>query len=203
MKILALVPRLGMVTAICCASVVSSLDQINSAQAQDIGSYYCGSTNDGIPATIYRAPNGDEKAMITWTSEYFGNDYPAETRCSVVSYKFNLNLLNGNLNYIVPGEFNRHPVICASREDYGRVHSCSDDQVLMTLRSSDTYVGVITSIEEASESFSAAPLTGRRPVFIQEGDYAAIYVPAWVYYTEEISGPSPECTRGPEGFCLR
>ena len=200
MKIFAFVTRLGMVTAICCASVVSSLDKSNSAQAQEIGSYYCGSTNDGIPATIYRAPTGDEKAMITWRSRYFP-DYEPEERCRIVSYKFNLNLLNGDLRYVVPGVFNRHPVICASREDDDRLHYCSDDQVLMTLRSSDTYDAVLGAIENANESFSAEPLRHRRTAVLQEGDYTAIYVPAWVYYTEEMSSPSSECTIGAGGFC--
>jgi Circadian oscillating protein COP23 len=89
--------------------------------------FYCG-TSKNTPTTMARTSRGPV-SVIRWTSKNaFGENYPPEVRCKIVSSKFQEYYTDGTLNFLTTGVQNRQPVICAVQSKGG---PCS---VLFTLK---------------------------------------------------------------------
>jgi Circadian oscillating protein COP23 len=74
--------------------------------------FYCG-TSKNAPTTMARTSRGSV-SIIHWTStNAFGENYPPEVRCKLVSSKFQEYYTDGTLNFLTTGVLNRQPVICA------------------------------------------------------------------------------------------
>ncbi|MCH2049738.1 MAG: COP23 domain-containing protein, partial [Trichodesmium sp. ALOHA_ZT_67] len=121
-------------------AVISGLTQHTQAQqSRRRASFFCG-TDGGQPATIGRLPEKDGntplKTLIIWKIDDF-KGYPPEKRCRLVSQKFQDNQNTGHLNYIVSGQANGWPVLCASKQNYDYIVDCPDPNVLMTLLPGD------------------------------------------------------------------
>lgn len=89
--------------------------------------FYCGKVKN-TPTTLARTSRGPV-SVIRWTSKNaFGENYPPEVRCKLVSSKFQEYYTDGTLNFLTTGVQNRQPVICALQAKGG---PCS---VLFTLK---------------------------------------------------------------------
>jgi hypothetical protein len=90
--------------------------------------FYCGK-NGNEPTTIARTSRGDV-AVIRWVSrDVFGEAYPPEVRCNIVSEKFQSFYQDGTLDFLTTGEVNRMPVICVAQAQNGPCNG-----VLFTLK---------------------------------------------------------------------
>jgi len=104
-------------------AVLSSAAWLNTspAQANSSSEFYCGVDRDGAtPATIIRHPQHGEVPVIRWVSDYFEESgYDPQTRCEMVSKRFQDLHDNGALQYLTTGRMNRQPVVCVSPSDGG------------------------------------------------------------------------------------
>lgn len=100
------------------------------AQAQAT-SFSCG-TSEGKLATIAHTQRGANIPVIYWNSDYFSDSgYTPETRCQLVSQRFETFRQNGTLNYMTTGRINNMPVICVANAVGGQ---CTQDGLLFTLK---------------------------------------------------------------------
>jgi Circadian oscillating protein COP23 len=80
--------------------------------------FYCG-VSKNTPTTMARTSRGPV-SVIRWTSKNaFGESYPPEVRCKLVSSKFQEYYTDGTLNFLTTGVQNRQPVICAVQSKGG------------------------------------------------------------------------------------
>jgi hypothetical protein len=108
-------------------------------------SFYCG-WSAGYPATLADTPRGTV-AIIRWSSEHFSDSgYDSQTRCNIVSNKFQSFYNSGALNFITAGVVRGLPVICATGE-YGG--ACTSSTVLYTLKPGQNAAVVLQRLYES------------------------------------------------------
>jgi hypothetical protein len=124
-------------------------------------SFVCVPERSGNYATV--AQRGDRQApLIVWTvegSQYFGDKYPPQTRCALVTQKLNMVLeKNGNTLKnvsLAKGEVVEEMVICAiSSRDTG----CNSNNMLFTLKkeNSDRADEILKQISDFASKGSGA-----------------------------------------------
>jgi Circadian oscillating protein COP23 len=92
------------------------------------GKFYCGK-NGNVPTTMAKTSRGDV-AVIRWVSRgVFGDAYPPEVRCNIVSEKFQSFYQDGTLDFLTTGVVNRMSVICVAQAQDGPCNG-----VLFTLK---------------------------------------------------------------------
>lgn len=96
--------------------------QANVAQSK----FYCGQSKN-VPTTMAQTSRGPV-SVIRWVST-LGEEYTPESRCKIVSEKFQTFYQDGTLNYLTTGVVNQQNVICAAQVENG---SCVG--VLFTLK---------------------------------------------------------------------
>ncbi len=106
-------------------STTASFAQPSYAQST---TFYCGRSR-GIPVTYARTRNGKRVPMIRWISNRFRRPWTRERRCELVSRRFQRNLDNGRLRYIVTGRLRGYPVLCAARRKNA---PCTRSSLLLT-----------------------------------------------------------------------
>jgi hypothetical protein len=151
--------------------------------------FYCG-TSKNTPTTMARTSRGSV-SIIHWTStNAFGENYPPEVRCKLVSSKFQEYYTDGTLNFLTTGVENRQPVICAVQSRGGpcgvlfTLKPGSDPDLtlkqLLSIRDRSTTLVLNESIssplisvndfletapvEESSDESSSTPVTKADPV---------------------------------------
>jgi hypothetical protein len=93
--------------------------------------FTCG-TNEGSPATIVKTAQHGDVTIITWDSGFFQNSgFDNQTRCDMVSQKFQSLYDQGNLKYFTAGSANKQPIICAVPS---MDSPCNSDSQLFTLK---------------------------------------------------------------------
>ena len=81
--------------------------------------FVCGTSN-GKPTTLARTPEGDVVPVIHWVSDYFsGSGYDPQTRCEIVSNKFQEYYNRGTLNFLTTGRENGYDVVCVAELNGG------------------------------------------------------------------------------------
>ena len=113
-------------------AVLSSAAWLNTtpAQANPASSFSCGVDRDGTPATIVRHPQHGDVTLIRWVSPYFERSgYDAQTRCEMVSQRFQNFQDSGKLTFLTTGIMNREHVVCVSPIDRGEC-----DGLLFTIK---------------------------------------------------------------------
>ena len=171
--------------------------QPSLAQQQTRGraSFFCDRHN-GSPATIVNHSKRGKLTFIIWDTLYFGDDYPPEERCRVVSARFQQTNINGDLNYIVSGTLNNYPVLCASRsEPTNQVINCSNERLLMTLQPGDNSQAMIEHIAKLNRGRSSVDPLMHSANILQKspnGSLVAIDVGIMLRYSEETENlPEP------------
>ena len=97
--------------------------------------FFCGTSPDGSLATMVQSPQHGDITIIKWSSNHFkAGGYDNQTRCNIVSQRFQKHHSQGTLNYIIDGKVNRYPVICvvSSQND-----ACNSNNILWTLKRGD------------------------------------------------------------------
>jgi Circadian oscillating protein COP23 len=108
------------------ASVATAVAPVGASGEND--KFYCGK-NGNVPTTMAKTSRGDV-AVIRWISrDVFGDAYPPEVRCNIVSKKFQSFYQNGTLDFLTTGVDNRMPVVCVAQAQDGRCNG-----VLFTLK---------------------------------------------------------------------
>lgn len=93
--------------------------------------FACG-TNEGSPATIVQTSEHGDVTIITWNSGFFeGSGFDNQTRCDMVSKKFQDFHNQGSLKYFTAGSANKQPIICAVQSMNS---PCNSDSQLFTLK---------------------------------------------------------------------
>ena len=165
-------------------AVISGLTQHTQAQqSRRKASFFCG-TDGGKPATIARLPqnNGNNtlKTLIIWKIDDF-KGYPPEKRCRLVSQKFQYNQNTGHLKYIVSGQANSWPVLCASKQNYNYIVDCPDPNVLMTLLRGDDSQEMIRKLQQINTGDSNTALRhSSDKALVSNGNLQAINVNKWI-----------------------
>lgn len=96
--------------------------------------FVCGTSKDGLPATIVQSPQHGDVAFITWNSGFFKDGgFDDQKRCNIVSEKMQKYYDQGTLKYFIAGKVNRQPAICVvpSKKDDS---FCNNDTLLFTLK---------------------------------------------------------------------
>ena len=165
-------------------AVIFGLTQHTQAeQSRRRASFFCG-TDGGKPATIARLPknNGNTipKTLIIWKIDDF-KGYPPEKRCRLVSRKFQDNQNTGHLKYIVSGQANSWPVLCASKQNYNYIVDCPDPNVLMTLLRGDDSQEMIRKLQQINTGDSNTALRhSSDKALVSNGNLQAINVNKWI-----------------------
>jgi Circadian oscillating protein COP23 len=109
------------------AALMGAIAPAHAGTAND-AKFLCG-TSKGVPATVALTSRG-YVPVVRWSSNFFGRSgFSPQTRCKMVSAKFQQYYQNGTLNYLTTSTKNRQPVICVAESKGG---GCSD--VLFTLK---------------------------------------------------------------------
>ncbi len=105
-------------------AAIGTMSQPSSAQT---ATYFCGTSNGGVPTTFARSVTGKRIPVVRWFST-MGGEYTPNRRCKEVSSRFQDAYQKGLLSYITTGIMGGQQVVCASSR-YGG--SCS--HLLFTL----------------------------------------------------------------------
>lgn len=111
------------------ATIAATLIPNSPALSQQT-SFFCG-TEDGYPATIVQSPQHGDVTIIKWKSDRTASiGYDNQTRCNIVSEKFQNFYSQGNLKQLTTGRVNRQPVICVVPN---KEAPCNENSMLYTL----------------------------------------------------------------------
>ncbi|MFZ4557637.1 MAG: COP23 domain-containing protein [Pseudanabaena sp.] len=88
--------------------------------------FFCGTDAQGIPTTYGINPQGEKRALITWSSD-FGREagYTPKRRCQEVSGNFQRYYEQDSINYVGVGEKNKLNIICVVSQLGGK---CINDE---------------------------------------------------------------------------
>jgi len=100
--------------------------------------FYCGTDENGDPATIVESHVHGNVPIITWNSGYFaqsanseGVTYNDQNRCQIVSERLQKYSDQGTLNFFTSGRVNGMPVICVVADMDA---PCNNESMLFTLK---------------------------------------------------------------------
>ncbi|MEM9275691.1 MAG: COP23 domain-containing protein [Cyanobacteria bacterium P01_F01_bin.143] len=131
-------------------------------------SFFCG-TEDGHPATIVRSPNYGNVPIIVWSSGYFeSGGYDNQTRCDIVSNKFQYFSDRDTLEHLTAGKVNRQPVICAVAS---KSSPCNSDSLLFTLKQGTDPEDTLQQLFDVRRGVRGATLNENSNVTAQDRIY--------------------------------
>lgn len=123
------ISNLGFILSACTAAIATTLVSNSSALSQQ-PTFFCG-TNSGNPATIVQSPQHGDVTLINWKSNRTASSgYDNQTRCNIVSEKFQNFYDQGALKLFTVGKVNRQSVICVVPS---KDAPCNKDSMLYTL----------------------------------------------------------------------
>jgi hypothetical protein len=106
-------------------------------QAQTEGKFYCGKAYDpigktNVPATLMSSPRRAKPLLVVlWKSNYFGDNFTPQQRCTIVSPKFQAAYAAGNFEFLKVGYDRKLPIVCAVKTQSDR---CTKAGMLFTLK---------------------------------------------------------------------
>ncbi|NES73127.1 MAG: hypothetical protein F6K24_52015 [Okeania sp. SIO2D1] len=135
--------------------------------------FFCGTREyrgRNVPATIVEnIQSNEEIIVILWKLDnyYFGEKYPPQKRCEIVSERFQNIYDKGGLKYIVPTleswvPNQEIPVVCGVKN---MINSCNNEDLLFTLESKDDPNLVVKDLINSLEISKKNPpiLRGEEP----------------------------------------
>lgn len=155
-------------------STSASMKQYSSGS--DTTQFRCDTTSYNYPVTIAARGSKTSPPLLVWRTNYFGEDFDPETRCNIVSQKFNdaVRFNDGRLQglELTHGTVNNQAVLCVARF-YGDV--CSSDNMLFTLRPENARraSGIVQQIGDFAQGNSNVPPvyeSGGEQVYVNLGD---------------------------------
>jgi hypothetical protein len=128
------------------------------AEANPNSSFSCGSAA-GVPATIVDHPQHGTVTLIRWVSDYFeASGYDPQTRCDLVSQRFQTYKEQGTLQYLTTGIMNRQNVICVSSRNGGECEG-----LLFTLKPFSDPTQTLKDLTNLRASAGQAPALSETP----------------------------------------
>ena len=114
-----------------------------------------------VPATVVQSARHGTVRIIEWKTTEFGDKFSPQTRCNLVSAKFQKYALAGTLKYFTTGLVNRQPVICAVASKNA---PCNQDSMLYTLKKGSNPRTILKQLlnDRSDASSSALNETGSR-----------------------------------------
>ena len=111
--------------------IAGSALSLTAINADARSKFFCG-TYDGAPSTMSNTSSGKQVAVIMWKSTAFsGGGYDPQTRCQIVSNRFNQLYNQGLLTHLTTGRKNGMNIICGASSNGG---GCAQDGMLYTLK---------------------------------------------------------------------
>jgi hypothetical protein len=110
------------------AIALGAITAVSQPSPAETNTYFCGTSNGGVPTTFAKSVTGKRIPLIRWFST-MGTEYTPKRRCQEVSARFQEAYEKGLLNYMTTGIMRNQQVVCAASR-YGG--SCS--HLLFTLR---------------------------------------------------------------------
>lgn len=158
-------------SAIAAAAAVTASLATTPARAESRAEFFCGVAN-GIPTTTVRTGKDTQVALIQWKSDYFSSSgFDAETRCRLVSARFQDYYNRGLLKYLTAGRMNGEPVICVAETEGGPCR-----HLLFTLKRNADPSRTLSNLTQLRSRATSTPLreTGDRPYisfeeFVEQG----------------------------------
>lgn len=120
-------------TSILSLSAVTLITTLISSKPafSQAATFTCG-TSEGSPATIVKTAQHGDVTIITWSSGFFQDSgFDNQTRCNMVTKKFQSLYDQGSLKYFTAGTANKQPIICAVPS---MDSPCNSDSQLFTLK---------------------------------------------------------------------
>ena len=136
---------------------------LSSSPVHSQGATFLCDSSTGVPATVVESPQHGTVRIIEWKTTEFGDEFDPQTRCNIVSEKFQKYAQAGTLKYFTTGSVDRSPVICAvASEDL----SCSQDNMLYTLKRGSNASETLKQLLDVRSGASGTALneTGSRVV---------------------------------------
>jgi Circadian oscillating protein COP23 len=100
------------------AALIGAIAPAQAGDTANDAKFICG-TSKGVPATVALTSRG-YVPVVRWSSNFFGRSgFSPQTRCKMVSAKFQQYYKNGTLNYLTTATQNRQPVICVAEAKGG------------------------------------------------------------------------------------
>jgi hypothetical protein len=151
MKLLSLTSVLGW-SAVTLATLLIPNEPASSQQVT--ATFVCG-TNQGAPATIVQTSQYGDVPIINWNSGFFeASGFDNQTRCDLVSKKFQDFYNQGSLKYFAAGSANKQPIICAVPSMNS---PCNSDSQLFTLKPESNAEETIDRLFDIRDSHGAKP----------------------------------------------
>jgi hypothetical protein len=150
MKLLSLTSVLSL-SAVTLATTLMSSRPASSQQA----SFICGTNTEGFPATIVKTQRYGDVTIINWNSGFFEDSgFDNQTRCDMVSKKFQDFYNQGSLKYFTAGSANKQPIICAVPSTNS---PCNSNSQLFTLKPESNAEETIERLFDIRNSSGAKP----------------------------------------------
>jgi hypothetical protein len=122
------------------AALMGEIAPAHAGSTANDAKFLCG-TSKGSPATVAHTSRG-YVPVVRWSSPFFSRSgYSPQTRCKMVSAKFQQYYQNGTLNYLTTSYQNRQPVICVAASKGG---PCAG--VLFTLKPTSSPMGTLRQL---------------------------------------------------------
>ena len=111
---------LATVATVSATLTLSNFGLNSSMQAKNVGTNFTCQNWQGVLTTLAKTPDQASVPVLTWESGYFNNaGYDPNTRCQLVSGRFQYFYNNGQLKYMTTGRMNRMPVVCVTQTKGG------------------------------------------------------------------------------------
>lgn len=169
-------------------SLITIMTNLPSLAQRGMATFFCGNYK-GNPATIANHSRRGNVPLLVWKSTDFGSQYSPQTRCQIISERFQRTSENGTLNYIVEGRTpNGYSALCASSKAVWILDPCPESQILLTLRRGvDNPKYMIKKIGEMNRDVSTLSPLEQSGILEEspDGDFVRISVPRMLFYSQD------------------
>ena len=147
--------QLGSFLSISALALTASFIPNRPALSQGV-EFICGTTSEGLPATIVRSSNHGDKTMIIWNSSHFeASGYNNQRRCNDVTQKFQDFYNKGTLKHLVNGTSNGQAIICAIPN---KNTPCNGETQLYTLKTRGEAKAKLMRLKDIRRGASSRPM---------------------------------------------
>ena len=161
--------KIGSFLSISALAITASFTASQPALSQG-AEFVCGTSAEGLPATIVRSAKHGDKTMIVWSSSHFaGSGYNNQRRCNDVTQKFQDFYKKGTLKYLVNGTSNGQAIICAIPN---KKTACNGKTQLYTLKTRGEAKAKLKQLQSIRSGASSRPMyESKGRVYIDFDEY--------------------------------
>ncbi|MUG92688.1 hypothetical protein F7734_09575 [Scytonema sp. UIC 10036] len=152
--------------------VFSTVSVLQPAHAKPKATAFVCGQSKGVPATLAQTPGGNVP-VIRWTSNVFQEaGYDAQTRCKMVSSRFQNYFQNQQLTYLTTGKINGQNVVCVAQvENGGCARDLPEEGLLFTLKPGTNPGQTLRQLMQVRVKASGPLNESARPVYINMEEF--------------------------------